>query len=316
MIYKYFLSIYFITISFFLVYFYYDNLNIRQNYLYLGQSSLEKHEISYVDPSANKIIFLGSSAVAGSNIPQHTTSVDFFNKFLKNYYAYNLAALECSSLESLILLKLTEERQPQIVVMGLNPGSFPSHLPGGNLLWNNFSLLTDFLTSYEKAAIEKDKAIKSDLFQKFGIGMSKILPTQHHINIQTFLFDLRFKIFGNVFNTNLLGKNGQSSVSAFNTNTMYYRAIAYIKELSVKKNFKFYIYLEPIYKANEVYGEQDFATYIKTVKEYLKQFNVEFFDYTNLNPSTHDFFYDFIHMTPQGNERVAKQLYQDLGGNL
>lgn len=85
----------------------YYSQNFKINYLNYRAVGLNHHVIS--DKSFNPqktILMLGSSSLAGSNVPLFSTVTDFLNRNSLNVYFYNLGMLEGTLIDSYVFLKL------------------------------------------------------------------------------------------------------------------------------------------------------------------------------------------------------------------
>lgn len=292
------------------------SVTLKPNYLYIGSLNLDQHAISNpIKSDQTKIIFLGSSAVAGSNIPPRTTTSDYFEAESNRIKSYNLATMEATLLDSLVYFEQSLKYSPKVAFLGLNPGSFPL-LPSNRLIWNNREFSKKFLSKKLIEAIDHNRLKKADFKYFIDKKRPKSLPSLILLEYKTALFHARNKLFGPVFSHLLFGAAGQSLDHVLDPKNELVGVLGKIGEHFKKKGVRLIIYLEPITFPHRVYGEKSFERYLSLMKEVLTNQGIEFYDYTNLLPNTNIYFSDFIHLTPEGNQLVAKNLFKDTGASL
>lgn len=292
------------------------SVTIKPNYLYIGSLNLNQHAISKDQYSrTKKIIFLGSSAVAGSNIPPKTTTSDYFNKKAQNFKSFNLATMEATLLDSLVYFEQSLKYNPKVAFLGINPGSFPL-LPSNRLIWDNREFSKKFLSKKLIAAIDHNRLKKADFKYYIDKNRPKSIPSDLLLSYKTWLYELRFNLFGPIFSHLLFGATGQSLDHVLNPKNELVALLGRIKSHFDEKRVRLIIYLEPITFPQKVYGSDSFNNYLSLMKKTLEAQSIEFYDYTNLLPNTNVYFSDFIHLTPEGNKTVANQLFKDTGASL
>lgn len=284
------------------------NNSAPANYLYMNATDLQGHLlIAERDKTYERIIFLGSSAVAGSNIPRASTTSDYLNRRLSPpYKSYNLATLQASLLESLVYLEMAIAIRPALVVLGIEPGAFP-RFSSSPVLWRNGAFIKKLMGEEMAKAIENERIMKLDSL----IFETQNRPPDYYLSYLELIEGLKNSFFGPVFNVNLYGQKGQSLSHVLQTDNPLINLLKKLSEHMKERKIKLVVYLEPIFRPEVTYGP-GFENYLRQVKKILNDQEIPFFDYTNLVPPVHDYFSDFIHMTPAGNQLVANTLAKDL----
>ena len=280
------------------------------NHLALNSINLDNHLISKENSSKKSIFILGGSSVAGSNIPISTTLADYLNANHNDFISFNLAEMEGTTLEALIFLKLgLEKRKPSLVVIGLSPDMFnPGHM-GVSASANLTRIKEDLpLEAYARLRNERRKKQYSALWTNYL--QSEAPPMDILLIVKSFFYNLKINFWGETMSKNIAGNNSLS-LNRFAKEKNVFVNVEAITKICQKNNIKLIAYLEPIYSANMFYQKENFTNYLTIVKTFLKDRNVEVFDYTNLLPASPDYFVDIIHLKPKGYERLAKEFWSD-----
>jgi hypothetical protein len=274
-------------------------------YLYIGQSNLNNHLLSVDQTTKDKIIFLGSSAVAGNNIPRKTTLTDYFNQLNPRYQVYNLAAPQSNLLDANVILNIFKNKSPKIVILGIDPTV---------LFEDQSSLFSQIYSSranpYKKNEIEN--FLHNSLLEKIEIYLHEdpVPPTDFQIWWKSLLMEFRYQFWGPLFNKQIYGKN-RNTLEDINseTNQSWILIDTFIKTAR-ENNIIPIIFLEPI--LDSTYPNNEFIAFQKKIKEKSEKLHFKLLDYSSFLPSTHDYFYDFVHLTPNGYLRLATKLGEDL----
>jgi len=294
----------------------YLNFSARPNYLYQNSSSLSDHLISkryFKGPT--KIIFLGSSAVSGSNIPPQTTLSDYFNAETKQSESYNLAVLEASILESLVYLNWSLPYKPQYVIYGISPDNFPAS-PESTVIFENLTELRPFLKEPVYKSLTQTARRQGLPLTKFKNWLStkRISPAQ--ATVMTWLEDLRIEIFGDVYSKQLHGKGNYNLSYLLTDSNSTPQLLVAMNKLCRLHQVKMVTYFVPFYKGTGPYQANEFLAYKQKVLSLLAANHIPNFDYSSLLVDIPQNFVDFTHLTPQGNALVASQLHKDLEEQL
>jgi hypothetical protein len=275
------------------------------NYLYIGQLNLDNHFLTVDQTSKDKIFFLGSSAVAGNNVPANTTLTDYFNQQNTHYQAYNLAALQANLLDANILLNLFKEKRPKVAILGIDPSI---------LLENQSSLFSKYHSS--GADLDLKKQIETSLHVTLKDKIELVLhteptsPTNFQVWWKSALINLRMNFWGPLFNKKLYGEERKILNSINSQENPTWGLIDTFIYTSRKNNIIPVIFIEPI--LTNTYPEKEFLVFQDRLKEKSELLNFSLLDYSSLFPPSHDFFYDFVHLTPAGYEKLASKLSEDL----
>lgn len=290
--------------------------NETSSYLYMGSTNFDHHDIKKSDLNSKKIIFLGSSSVSGSNIPRNSTISDYYNQISSESYSYNLGVLQGTILDSLIYLKMALIFRPTVVVLGVNPSSFPRVL-SGPLVWSHTKIVSEYIPDDLNQIIEFDKNKKADLsYYLRNFLPPKNIPSNSLLVFREKIEALRDTFFGNVYEKKFLGAEGQFINEVLASDNLSIYLIRAIGDLCKKNNIKLFVYLEPIWNPNDVYGESDFQKYKNKITNLLNDEKIAFFDYTNLISSDNANFMDFIHLRPASYKKIAAKIYEDVKGKI
>jgi len=282
------------------------------SYLYTGATNLNQHLISKATQK-KKLVFLGNSSVAGSNIPAMNNISDQLNQYLVNYQSFNLGVLGASTTALLTLFKLSLKYNPKVIIIGVNPGLFANN-ESGFLEWNNLELLKSSLPITHIQQIQKQKENKK-LFSFFASDSKRIAyPPKELLALKSGIFKLSEKIYGPTMSTDIYGKKG---VSILDINTQAKQSFSVLKSLITEareKKIMVFAYFDPIYKSETSFNIKEFEKFKQNVKEELIPLDVNLFDYTNILESNSENFLDYIHLNPAGNRRMGKIISSDLKG--
>ena len=141
--------------------------------------------------------------------------------------------------------------------------------------------------------------------------MKKKMPLDSHITWRTFLNILSKKLFGNVYSAKMFGGKKQKIAHALNLKNPQFKLLKKFKMIALQNNVQPIIYLEPIYKPFDIYGEKEFKQYHSQIINFLDQMNIKYFDYTNFVPPTREYYLDFIHIRPKAYRNLAHQIHLD-----
>lgn len=275
------------------------------NYLYLGQYNLKNHLLTVDQTTKEKILFLGSSAVAGNRIPIQTTLIDYFNQQNPQYQAYNLAAFQMNLLDANIILNSFKNKLPKLAILGIDP----------SVLSANQSSL--FSKSHSASAIPELKLKMNDMLNSSLQDKIELLlhrdpepPSNFQLWWKSLLVNLKNRFWGSVFNKQIYGTE-RKMLPAINSesNPSWILIDTFIKTAK-NSNILPVIIIEPI--LNSTYPKEEFDIFKARMKKKSEVLNFTLFDYSSTLPSTHDFFSDFVHLTPVGYETLATKLKEDL----
>ena len=279
--------------------------NSIANYLFMGQLNLDNHLATVDQTEKEKIFFLGSSAIAGQYIPLSTTLADYFSQLNPQYQAYNLAAYKSTLLDTNIILNIYKEKKPKVVILGIDP----------SVIGENQTSL--FAKVHADNAIPElqhsmDKFLRISFKDKLEIATSDkpLPPTALQAWWKTSLIQLRHDFWGPLFYKKLFNKPNETLIGINSPNNTSWILIDTFIKIAKENNIAPIIFIEPILEST--YAPEDLAQFIYIMKQKSAALNFTLFDYSALLESTHDFFYDFVHLTPKGYEKLAHQITQDL----
>ncbi len=281
-------------------------------YLYSGSTNLRQHIISKTS-SKPKLVFLGNSSVAGSNIPQMNNISEQLNEYLKNYHSYNLGVLGASTTALLTLLELSLPHNPKALVIGINPGLLANN-ESGPLEWNNLELIRPFLSPTHFQKIMNQKASKN-IFTIFEQKKHRVAyPPNELIELKSYIFKLKSKIYGPTMSTDIYGKKGTQVTDIDTNGKQSFEVLKTIIARARENNIQVITYFDPIYKSESTFDQNNFKKFKKKIREELAPFDVILLDYTDKLKSNSSNFLDYIHLNPMGNKNISKVLARDLKG--
>lgn len=276
------------------------------NYLYINQFGLETHLLTTDQTQKEKILFLGSSAVAGSNIPQQTTLTDYFNQQNANYQAYNLASFQSNLLDANVLLSIYKTKFPKIAILGIDPTMF---------LKNQLSLFSKFHAK-EAGPILKTN-LKNELLispkDQFEILIFNSPPTPPHSLLiwwKSYLAKLRNLFWGPLFDKKVFSIKENILDEVNDEKNKSWILIDTFIDIAKKNNIAPIIFITPVLE--NAYPKKEFFIFKQKIKEKSNLLNFYLKDYSSAFSSSHDFFYDFNHLTPDGYKELALKLRNDL----
>lgn len=275
------------------------------NYVYIGQLDLSNHLSNTDDTSLKKILFLGSSAISGSNIPPNTTITDHFNQLTPHYKSYNLAVLQSNLLDSIIMLSKFKKIHPKIAILGIDPSM---------LIPDQSSLFSKYYSSEAdpelKIQMKKFLSISFADQLNFRFHEEPLIPTYLQVQWKSFLLKLRLQFWGNIFNKKIYGneRNSLKDISAL-TNKSWDLIDTFIR-IARENNIEPVIFLEPI--ISSTYEKNEFKAFEQRIIDKSLTLKFTFLNYSSVLPNTHDYFYDYVHLSPLGHSIVAQKLITDL----
>lgn len=290
-----------------------ENLITREqfpNYLEINSINLDHHFISKENTKGKSLIILGSSSVAGSNIPPASTLADYLNNIQKDFVAFNLAKNESTSLEALLFLKLAmEKKQPKVVLMGLGPDMFNGTLSGIAVASNMNKLEVDL--PVETVEI-MNKEIKKKYFIKQWIKYTSSIrpPLELLIKIKSAIYNYKVDFFGQTLSKNPTEQE-ISVTKTRDTSKIKYVFMDAIINICRKNNITLIVYLVPYLSVEQHSNKINWENNQKDLEIYLRKHQVTFFDYTNVLPPTPEYFLDYTHLKPKGYETIALQFWND-----
>lgn len=290
--------------------------NIHPNYLYIDALNLKSHKI---EKSSNfqgkKIVFLGSSGVSGSNIPEQSTISDYMNMALpKSITSYNLGVLQGTLTESLIYLKQSIEYKPSVAIIGISPGTVPGYWASVTS-FSNLDLIEDDITPSYYNYLKKEKQRKMYLDVHIQKYWQKTPPQENYIKYKSFINNLKYQMYGPLISKDFYGSKQQDITNLISDQNPQINIIDSIMNVCRQNNIKVVFYLEPIFEPYKVYGDA-FSEYVNNLKKYISERGIQLFDYTNFIPFKREFFIDYTHLKPLGNKMLAEKLYDDFKGEL
>lgn len=280
------------------------------NYLTINATNLSQHLISKYNTEKQSVIILGSSGVAGSNVPFHTTIADNINLAQDKFFVYNLAKVESSCLEEFIFLKQALNiKIPKSVILGITPemlfGNLASLTASFNIETVRNELTPEMVQSIQR---ESQKKMFPMIYKEYL--NSTLNPTDLSIAIQSLLYNYKINFLGYTFAKNLTGHNGTGFERIKNHNMPFYFLNAII-EICQKNNIEIMIYLEPQIALKQINDTTEYKNFIKKMEANLATYGLSLLDYTHLLPETPEYFIDYIHLKPKGYQLVSKQILLD-----
>lgn len=299
-----------------------ENRNVKYNYLYQGSLNLNHHTISDNRDKNAGIIILGDSSVAGNNVPQRTTTADYLADYLENIVrngrntsVYNLGSMEQSLIESMIYLQMAAQYAPKLALIGINARTFPEIPKGRQVAANNTELLGKYMDS--KLFLE----LKAEVSRKFNVisfltdPFEGQPPPYAQLYYHNLVRSIRYLMFGNLYSKSIKATLPDRISHLANDHPISILYLEAFLKLSKELNIKPIFYFTPIHEIPEVYPIEEYEKYKNSIKYYLAKENVRIFDFDNLLPSNNQYFIDFIHMTPLGNQELARVLAKGIRDN-
>lgn len=294
-------------------YSYYYSLSVQPNYLYLGQTNLKQHLISAKEienDSREKIFFLGSSSVAGNNYPIKSTLADYYNLLDKNYLSFNLGSLQATILEAYIYYKMARDiYRPKIVFLGLDSDLFPSDFGGTDLLYKNIEILQDKIPEDIYSSLLSHKKIK--YFNKFEIANFISIPYDRLLNFKHYMSEIRTDLYGHMMSKNVYGKKGKQFNNVYK-DQFTLNLITQMKNEIEKDKGELVVYLVPEFQSQKYISE--YQKYYKYIEGELSLRKINWINLNSIFSNDPKYFVDYIHLTPEGHEGLAKNLFQSQQG--
>jgi hypothetical protein len=291
-----------VIVAFYLFH-YLSVLNHPYNYLHNTYHYFDIHKYGK-DKSEEKYVLLGSSAASGNNIPANTTIVDYINLH-GNRAFYNFGLMEARVMDSVAILKMIEDTPPKAVVYGINMGNFIAST--GRLGTKYIELIKDFLPPSEVERARKENLKKFNFLESQEMARMSV-PGPLTIQTNTLFDQLKRAIFGSTYNKNFYALKGKSSFDPTQTKFLLEIMIDYVEKI---QKAKIYFYFEPIVFQNDEDRDinQRFFSFVKNI---LDQRRIKYLDLSQLFEKKSEYFIDFIHLQPKGNEIVAKKIIREL----
>lgn len=282
---------------------------IRSNYLYVGQLDLKSHEI-FNNNSNNKIVFLGSSAVSGNNVPPKSTIVDKFNFQTGKDIGFNLGIMQANLLDANILLSLIKNEKVGIAILGLDPSILLDASPTF-FAKNNFKKLkSPEMERYSKYFSNRKKNF-DDI--ENAVHVEPLPPNSIQVEWKKMLWELRYLFWGNVYNKKIYGEDRKYIKNSLSEKNVSWELLHEFANTSYGNKIVPVVFLSPI--LNSTYNEFELSKFRESVAKIAIEENIVIFDYIDLLSSSNENFYDFVHLTPRGNWEVARKILVDLREN-
>lgn len=290
----------------------YYSQNFKINYLNYRAVGLNHHVIS--DKSFNPqktMLMLGSSSLAGSNVPLHSTVTDFLNRKSSNAYFYNLGMLEGTLIDSYVFLKLALiERKPHVLVLGLNPDMFIDNYESVALA-SNYSLVeNDFDKNFRSEASE---TFQNKLYFKFVLNLlgERTIPFQIILNLKHQFYFWQKKCYGYTYDSHVK-EQGPRDMPFQIENPDWINRLDLFVAFAAKNNIKMLAYIEPTLRVHEFYKDHLYLKFKLELSNYFKKNKIKLEDFDQVIPNRPDYFIDYVHLTPKGNELLAEAIRKKL----
>jgi hypothetical protein len=275
------------------------------NYVYIGQLNLKKHLSNNENLNEDKIIFLGSSAVSGSNIPKGTTITDYFNQQNPGFQTYNLAVLQSNLLDANIMLNIFKDKHPKIAVLGIDPSI---------MIQDQSSLFSKYYSDKADPVLKQQmkKFLSVNLKDRidFYLHTEPLIPTYLQVQWKSFLLQMRFNFWGNLFNKKMYGEERSLLADINSESNNAWELIDLFVSNARMNNIQPVIFLEPIMQST--YQPEEFAKFVAKLETKSQKLGFPFFNYSNSLPNTHDYFFDYVHLSPVGHQKIASLLTKDI----
>ncbi len=285
----------------------------KPNYLYMNSLSLRNHSITRLNKEvSNKIVFLGSSGVAGSNIPVNSTVSDYLNLHLNSgSESFNLGSLQATMPEVLVYFKQSLRFQPKKIILGISPSSMPFYSVSP-VSYFNLNLIEEDIDPRLLGFIKAEGAKKFYHNQLLEDYWKPYPPLNISLQSYSLINKAVKQWMGHLSNKNFYGAGHLSYKDAMNPDNPQIKILLLIARKCYELKIGLDVYLEPIYKAEETYDE-NYGSYISFLTSLLNKEKANVHNYTDLIPSTPKHFVDFIHLTPEGSKLLAEKMHEDMG---
>ena len=289
-----------------------DSKRRKLNYLFEGDLNLKQHLISHPHEQEHdkKIVFLGSSSLAGDLVPKFSTVTDYFNEFNPLIMAYNLGVFQGHFLDSLIYFKMAQKYRPKYAIVGINVDLFP-FFAGGKLAINKYSTVQSYLSAEFVSFLKRESKKKFDPSEIVKQKFPRQLPLDSVINYNSWLFHLKDKIFGPTRDTAFYGHSGNKIADAVKNNNHTLKLIAALKKMADQSGTKLFFYFEPVFNPDHAYEKSRYHNFQEKIKMICLREGIPLFDYTHLLSEEAYYFRDYIHLQPEGYRALAFQIAQD-----
>lgn len=280
------------------------------NYLNYRAANLKQHVISSPSIKAeSNVLMLGSSSLAGSNVPKNSTITDFLNEShkTKSTYFYNLGMLEGALLDSFVFLKLAQnERKIDLIILGISPDMFIRNTDSIPLAVNYQKVKNNFDASLQQ---EIEERFKSKLYFNFVTNFlaEKSLPYQFILNVKHHFYYWQRQLFGDAFTSHVKNQGLKKLPFEMDNNT-WVNLLDPILQFSDKNQIKIKVYFEPHLYLDKYFDPHEYQAFKTKVTDYFKKRNIIIYDFDQAIPNSPQYFIDYVHLTPEGNKLLATKI--------
>lgn len=289
----------------------------KYNFLYSDAVNLDRHVITTSDQvpaeaALKKIIFLGGSSISGNNIPVGTTISDYFNGYLKKSRSYNLGTMQATIITELIYLQLVARHNPSWIIYGVSPDDFPLDEFDSPIILQYRGFLHGLVPETVETELERVAQYKKPYLEIANSFLGFSTPTPLHLAVYSWLEEMRLKIYGRLYAqaTHYCPEGKINEALAPENITL--PLIGTLRDLAEKQGAKFFVFLNPLLTESKR-AHDEFRTRMTAI---LDEKKIKYADFSELLPESHDYFLDFIHLTPEGNKKLAESIFRVLGGVL
>jgi hypothetical protein len=288
------------------------------NCLFSTALTLDAHPLSRLPARAPRpIAFFGSSAMAGTLLFPHLTLTEHFDSHLRGERSYNVAAPGLNVLGILAYFRLALADRPRLAVVGLFPDDFVFSPSFSSVVVQRPALVRDVLPPEVFAKVSafctpRSRALERLRQPSFPVVTAVELAVLHALYAarQRFYRAPRFL-------------PGFGAVDAFGTVDPYFqpgleRPIEFFddvsalldafKRLAAENDVALVVLLPPM-SAPIRRKHPEFGTKLTDalVREHIRY--LDYSDFLIMDPGA---FIDDAHYSPEGNQRLADRLYDDL----
>lgn len=277
------------------------------NYLFPGQTSLDQHLVKTRLATDFPVVLLGSSTFAGSLVPENSTISDFWNQRSPDP-SLNLATFEASILDSLVIFLLAAEAKPKIVILDIDPTSFPSRFDSEWL--RRYGILLS--TACPDLALEHTIHTQSRFrFDHWSWPSGKI-PSPLLFRLWSTIENWRAELYGPVYSKDLNGKYTPSLATVLDPQYGLEKYLQCYSKLVQQRGAKAVLVMGPIYKYEKTYNPVEFRQYKSRVLAAAKSSGIQVLEYTEFLANSPVNFTDYLHLTVNGNSALVDQMFHDL----
>lgn len=308
---------------------------------------VKMHQVSRPKaPGELRVIIIGNSAIYGGNIPAGSALAPFLEEVLNQgdlkgrVRVYNLAVNGAYALEDFLVAHEALKYQPDIIIWGLTLRDFynppelnKSPLAGFNLFY--FENLRDwyikhgydqlynlYWQSYQKDKKNYSEKMTYELSKYWHLFRYRELLREMFIDVALYLmFPDQAKEAVNHYegNPGLFTLTPQSRLfkerdfTFPNPNYPYVRALG---DLLREHQVGLFLFNQPMYANNNAYPPGYFQRYHQDFIEEIAPLGGDSLDLLDALASEKEIFYDMLHLTYQGNRKLAENLYPQLRNYL